>query len=493
MKNIFKNIIIIFFFTSLIGCTDELDNDPIGLLTIDQVVSDPSITTIEASVKSSYEPLKNTLNGIIPGWRWDLGTVFRNDIVLQDIASNDMNKKWSPDGDQPWMDEVGAFTFTSENQAFNGIWVYDYEGISRVNIAINLLLDDEIIQKIGMSQDRRDQLLSESYFLRAFYYFDLVNNFGDVPLVLSSPVSFEEALSVSVRESVDIVKAQINSDLAAAKLLAPIEKYPDPAEPWRASKGAIIALQAKLALFDADWSMVISLILELDLPGNYSLNANYFDSFDNNLEFTDNEVIFAYDHRSNEIPNNTNGLKSVVGWGFFAPTDDFIAAFEANDPRLLYTTTADITDKFSPKIIGSKTDVIDNGNKVYIRYADVLLWKAEAMNESGDYPGAIAAINEIRTRARTTVTIDGSTVPAGTLPDRGSSTNQPEIMGWIMSERRVELGFESHRFNDLKRWGTAQSVLSALGVNFQDHNNLYPIPQRDIDKSGGSITQNSGY
>jgi len=178
MKNIIKNIVIVFFFTTLIGCTDELDNDPIGLLTIDQVVSDPSITTIESSVKSSYEPLKNTLNAIIPGWRWDLGTVFRNDIVLQDIASNDMNKKWSPDGDQPWMDEVGAFTFTSENQAFNGIWVYDYIGINSVNLAIGFLTNNDVVSESGISDSAKKQLLSEALFLRAFYYFDLVNNFG---------------------------------------------------------------------------------------------------------------------------------------------------------------------------------------------------------------------------------------------------------------------------------------------------------------------------
>ncbi len=493
MKNIFKSILVIFFFTSLTGCTDELENNPIGLLTLEQVDLNPSIATIESSVKSSYEPLKNTLNGIIPGWKWNLGTVFRNDIILQDIASNDMNKKWNPDGDQPWMDEIGNFNFTPENQAFNGIWVYNYEGISRVNLAIGFLTNTEIIQNAGMGDARKNQLLAESYFLRAYYYFDLVNNFGDVPLVLSSPESFEEAFSVSVRAPADEVRTQINSDLLEAKAIASNAKYPDASEPWRASKGAIIALQAKLALFNEDWSTVLSLISELDGLGNYSLNANYFDSFDADLEFIDNEVIFAYDHRSNETPENTNGIRFVVGWGFFAPTDNFVAAFEPNDPRLLYTTTADPSDKRSFKIIGSTTDMIDYGNKVYIRYADVLLWKAEALNETGDYVGAVDIINQIRTRARTSATADGSAIPAGTLPDRGSSIDPSEIKNWLMSERRVELGFESQRFNDLKRWGTAQTFLTALGKNFQSHNNLYPIPQLDIDKSGGSISQNPGY
>lgn len=136
MKNIFNSILIIFFLSATVGCMDELDKDPIGIITPDQLNTEISAATMESAVLNAYTPLKNTLNGVVPGWRWDLGTVFRNDIVLQDIASNDMNKKWSPDGDQPWMDEVGNFTFNSENQAFNGIWVYDYEGISNANQAI---------------------------------------------------------------------------------------------------------------------------------------------------------------------------------------------------------------------------------------------------------------------------------------------------------------------------------------------------------------------
>lgn len=494
MKNIINKILIVIFISALgVGCTDELEKEPIGLLTEDIIDNDLALVTLEASVSSIYQPLKSTLNGVVPGWRWDLGTVFRNDIVLQDIASNDMNKKWNPDGDQPWMDEIGNYTFTPENQAFNGIWVYDYIGVNRANLAIEFLSDSETVKAAGMTDARRNQLLSEAHFLRAYYYFDLVNNFGDVPLISATPASFEEALDVALRAPKEEVMAQVNSDIALAKSLASNVKYPDPLEPWRASKGAIIALETKVALFNENWSLVLNLINELDALGNYSLNANYFDSFDAAIEFTDNEVIFAYDHRSNETPNNTNGLKDVIGWGFFAPTDDFVAAFEPNDPRLLYTTTANPDDKRSFKLIGSTTDMIDYGNKVFMRYADVLLWKAEALNETGNFAGAVAIINQIRARARTSATADGAIVPPGTLLDRPASNSTAEISAWIMSERRVELGFESHRFNDLKRWGTAKAVLSNLGRNFQDYNYLFPIPQRDIDKSGGTITQNPGY
>ncbi len=186
-----------------------------------------------------------------------------------------------------------------------------------------------------------------------------------------------------------------------------------------------------------------------------------------------------------------------LDWGFIAPTDDFLNEFEPNDPRLLYTVN--VADKAVYKLLGAtNTSYKGNddapGNKIYIRWADVLLWKAEAYTETGKYPEAIAIINKIRERARTGVTVEGTLPPAGTLPDRDvSSTDKNQIIDWLMHERRVELGFESQRFNDLKRWKIAKEVLTALGKNFQEHHYLYPIPQGEIDKSGGSIMQNTGY
>lgn len=480
---------------TLISCDDELTQDPIGLLTLDQIDDSPTINTLESSVSSSYQLLSSSLN-LIGNWDWDGGAVLRNDFILQDIASSDMNKKWNPDGDQAWMDELSDFSFTASNGAFNGLWLYNYEGINRVNLAISYLKNDEVTQSVGISEARKNQLLGEAYFLRAFYYFDLVNNFGDVPLLLEPLKSFEEAFAVAVRvPSVEIL-AQVNTDLTESKKLLPNVKFADPSEPWRASKGAVISLQAKVALFNKNWTEVISLVSELEILGFYDLNENYFDSFDINKEFMEDEVIFAYDHRSGENPRNGNGLCALLGWGFVAPTEDFINAFESNDPRLLYTV--DISGQNVSKILGNTSG--DNkgnddspSNKIYIRYADVLLWKAEALNETGDYDGAVALINQIRKRARTSPTANGSVIPAGTLADRVNTNDKSQIENWIMSERRVELGFESQRFNDLKRWETAKTVLTGLGKNFQDHHYLYPIPQGEIDKSGGTIVQNPGY
>jgi len=479
---------------SVFSCTD-LHKDPIGLLTPEQVSTDPTLNSVQLSVTTSYQMLASTLN-LLNEWRWDLGTVFRNDFIVDDIASDDVQKKWNPDGDQAWMDQVQSFNFTASNQAFNGQWSYDYEGISRANLAISYLTDAAVTTKIGIDPTVKDRRLGEVYFLRAFYYFDLVNKFGDVPLLLKPLSNFSEAYSVAKRETKANVYAQISADLAQAKTLMPSSKFSDPAEHWRASKGAVLALQAKVALYNQKWTEVISTVTELEGLNFYSLNPNYFDAFDVTKEATENEVVFDYDHQSAQTPRKGNGLCAPLDWGFIAPTASFLAEFEANDPRSAYTVN--VTDKAVYKLLGAtNTSYKGNddapSNKIYIRFADVLLWKAEAYNETGNYPAALLIINSVRNRARTSVAVGGGMPPAGTLPDRAASVDKVQIKGWLVHERRVELGFESQRFNDLKRWSLAKSVLIAAGKNFQDRNYLYPIPQSEIDKSGGSITQNPGY
>ena len=256
-------------------------------------------------------------------------------------------------------------------------------------------------------------------------------------------------------------------------------------------------MQAKVALYNQKWTDVIASVSELEALGYYNLDANYYDNFAVAREFAENEVIFSYDHQKGANPRNGNGISAPLDWGFMAPTSNFIAEFEANDPRLLYTVR--VADKAVYKLLGTtdtkyKGDDDAPANKIYIRFADVLLWKAEAYNETGSYSQAIAIINRVRQRARNGLTVDGTAVPAGTLPDRNAaSVDKVQIKSWLIHERRVELGFESQRFNDLKRWGIAKAVLTALGKNFQDRNYVYPIPQGEIDKSGGSITQNAGY
>lgn len=477
---------------SLASCEDDLTIIPIGVQTQDQADNTPTITILENLTRSSYEMLSNRLN-IIGEWNWAGGLVFQNDYILQDIASDDMEKKWNPDGDQPWMDEVNNFTFTSTNAGPNGLWTYNYEGIKRANTAIEHLTNPEIETITGISESRKNQLLAENYFLRSYYYFSLITNFGDVPLILRPVKTFEEAFEVAVRVDKGLVWEQIQSDLMLAKDLLPNSKYSSDTEKWRVSKGAVIALLAKSHLYTKDWSAVPPLVDELAGLG-FSLNAHYFDSF--RTEFTDNEVIFAFDHQTNAVPKRGNGICAPLGWGFFAPSTDFLNAFEPNDPRK--SLTVNVADQNINKMLGSldganKGNDDASNNKIYIRYGDALLWKAEALLELGNYGDAVVLINEIRNRARNTPDATGVVPPAGTLPDRPASNDPATIKGWLISERRVELGFENQRMLDLKRWGIAKQVMIAHGKNFQDKHMLYPIPQAERDASAGTLTQNDGY
>lgn len=480
----------------LVLASCDMEKDPIGLLTPDQINESPSEATLTSAVNSAYEPLRNT-NGFLGDGSWGRGLYIRPDFIIEDIAGGDMNKKWVSDGDQAWMDEVSRFSFTAENPAFNGLWTYAFEGVSRTNLAIAKLSDPAIIQQAGISTELGNRMLGEALFLRAYYYFELVTNFGDVPLLTKPLTNFDEAYEVAKRVPQDQIWEQIRTDLQQAGELLPEAKHPVGAEPWRASIGAVWALEAKVALFTEEWAEVLEKVNALEQTGYYSLNSNYFDSFDNSKEFAEREVIFAYNHTQGTLPKNGNSIGSLLGWGFLAPTDDFIASFEANDPRLEYTV--DVDSRLVYKLMGELSPANrGNGdsptNKILIRWADVLLWKAEAYLETNAYAAAIGLINEIRMRARNTVTVDGERAPEGTLPAHDVQESDPAVIKtWLMQERRSELGFESHRFSDLRRWKVASEVLRAMGKSFSPHHYLYPIPQREIDLSGGSLGQNTNY
>lgn len=472
----------------LFGCSKYLDKDPIGRLTEREVQVDPTEGTVTAAVENAYRPLANTLN-IFGNWNWDGGLVIRPDFILEDMGAGDVMKTWVPNGEQPWMDEIVNYNFTSENGAFAGIWKYDYDGISRTNLAIFLLTDPTSISKINIDENKRKQLLAEVYFLRSFYYFDLVKNFGDVPLLLKPLVDFNEAYEVAFRTPKSKVYEQIKADLETAASYFPNTRFSNQSEKWRATKGAAFALLAKIALYENNWLEVLANINALESLGIYELNTHFFDSFDNNKAYSESENIFIYDHEAGKQPSRGNGIGALLGWGFVAPSESLLNAFESNDPRK--ELTVNVGDKSVYKLLGSQNTQFkgdDNSpvNRIYIRYTDVLLWKAEALIKNQQIPAGIAIINQIRARAR-----GGNSSILSDHPTSG--VNESTAMQWLQQERRVELAFECHRLSDLRRWGIAKSTLTSMGKAFQDKHILYPIPQLEVDKTSGTISQNDGY
>ena len=202
------------------------------------------------------------------------------------------------------------------------------------------------------------------------------------------------------------------------------------------------------------------------------------------------------------------------GWGFGRPTYDLITFFEANDPRLdasvMFlgdtiagevilgdagtpdTTYADATqtqieqiETYNQKVYmpGDIPDVQFGHNRILLRYADVLLMAAEALNENGKPAQALEYLNQVRTRARGEDT--------DVLPDI-TTTDQAALRQAIWNERRAELALEEHRYFDLVRTGQAATVLAPLGFEPNKHE-LLPIPQGEIDISEGTLEQNPGY
>ncbi|GIV31771.1 MAG: hypothetical protein KatS3mg030_073 [Saprospiraceae bacterium] len=120
-----------------------------------------------------------------------------------------------------------------------------------------------------------------------------------------------------------------------------------------------------------------------------------------------------------------------------------------------------------------------------LRYADILLLAAEALNELGQSEQALPYLNMVRKRARGNNNF--------ILPDI-TTTDQAELREKIRHERRVELAMEQHRWFDLLRWGIAEETMKKVGKNFvAGKHELLPLPQSEIDLSGGKLQQNPGY
>jgi hypothetical protein len=356
------------------------------------------------------------------------------------------------------------------------------------------------------------RILGEAKFLRAYFYFNLVNIFGDIPLKLTPPLNKSEINKPKV-SSEDIYE-QIEKDLSGAWPV--LETEYTGADEGRATQGAALGLLAKAYLYQQKWSDVLTTITKIDELGIYQLQNvyknNFIDSTQNN-----SESLFEIQHFSNQAPRIGSYLNQYFspskdnGYYFDAPLQGFVNEFEvttdgAVDPRLDYTVGRvgqkwingeDFDPSWSPtgflqkKHAQPKTEepIIGDAslNYVYLRYADILLMKAEALNESNQTADALVPLNAVRKRARESYLHDADLpgfggVPVDLLPDV-VSVDQQTVREAIRHERRVELGFEFHRYFDLIRYGqqVAEAALNGTGFDYADNEGRFLIPQSELD------------
>ncbi len=476
------------------ACSDFLDIKPQGDLT--QASFPESESDALLATNAVYSSLRN--------WPYHSGG-----YPILDIMSDDALKGSNPNDQLPTIGPYDTFTFNSTQDGLDRWWAAVYEGIKRANVVI------EKVPLIAMDEATIDFYVAEARFLRGLFYFDLVRAWGGVPLIttLTPPLQAERA-------SKDEILAQIEADLVFAAANLPEKSEQVTEALGRATKGAAKALLARMYLFKGDFVNAEQYALEVINSGQYDLEPDFNNAFGEAGEHG-TESVFEIGARRNEGTNNGGNQYSNVqgirgspnrGWGFNRPSLDLMNSFEANDPRMEATiiflgetlggvltlgdgTTSDETRDGSGNLIeretynqkvwteGDNTITSWGHNRRIVRYADVLLMAAEALNENNKAVEALVFLNQVRERARA-----GN---AGILPDI-SVTNQDQLRDLILEERRHELAMEGHRFWDLVRTGKAAEVLGPLGFQTGRHE-LLPIPQTEVDLSEGTLEQNPGY
>lgn len=380
--------------------------------------------------------------------------------------------------------DIDKYTFTPSTTTFYTVWSTCYQGINRANAAIGR------IPAIDMDAELRDRLVAEAKFLRGFYYFTLVRLFGGVPLVLQETESLNN-LQVA-RASVDEVYAQIAQDFTDAETVLPLA-YTG-ADIGRATKGAAKAFLTKMYLTRGDWPNASSKAYEvMTLGAGYDLWSSFSDVF---LIANKNgkETIFEIQalgggfgegsYMQGYMRPSFDRVNGISGFGDDPVTKNLYEAYRSNDLRRdvtlkLYTSTGTPAAPASitfPCYVGKYKDPTATSNSEgsnnypLVRYADILLMYAEALNEqtAGD-PDAYDAINKVRNRAG--------------LADLTEGLTQDQFRDSLLLERRLELAFEGHRWYDLVRTNKLIQALNAQNpaIPVAARHYLYPIPQTERD------------
>ena len=253
--------------------------------------------------------------------------------VLGNVASDDTEKGGESGSDQLYAQQIQLFNIPADNEATRFAYQVSYVGVRRANLVL------ENVPNITMDEALKTRYLAEAKFLRAWYYFNLVRTFGDVPLVLSSNF---ESYDIAKTPKADVY-AQIIKDLTEAEAVLPDASQYAAADHGRATKGAAQAYLGKAYLYIKNNEKAEEWFGKVISSGEYALNPDYYQMFTRAGE-TSKEHIFQVKFLNDQGPQPANNQLGIVmgsrarnGWGFNLPTQDFVDAFEPGDPRLWQT------------------------------------------------------------------------------------------------------------------------------------------------------------
>ncbi|MBV2246629.1 MAG: RagB/SusD family nutrient uptake outer membrane protein [Lentimicrobium sp.] len=469
-----------------VSCEKFLDLEPTGNSIYIQQEGDTifkSANDVEAALSAVYGEFQNEY--------WQLDYFVNGDAQSDDAYAG---------ADNPANFQIDEYRIDATNSNVNRDWGYLYRTIGRANVIINNV---EKVQDAALSAQRKLEIKGEASFVRAVMYFQAVQLWGDVPLQLKEVTTVSAANLDSIypqlypeRKPKEEVYTQIISDLETALENVKTTQL----HKGFATKGAANAYLAKVyaTMEPKDYGKVI-LYCDAVINGGYSLLPEYDMLWDNEHE-NSTESIFEV---------NYEGTSSNANWGasmfsgtewkkFNIPTNDLVRTFESENDvirknsSIVFKNVSGLWSDANWPVTNypfiNKYRLItypSPQNYILMRLADIILLKAEALNETGDVIGAAQLVNQIRTRVE--------------LPNTTAST-QEQMRLAIEKERRLELAFEGHRWYDLKRTGRAIEVINSMtgpegnvfGYNLTQNGLLWPIPQSELDKNA-LLTQNPGY
>ena len=426
-------------------------------------------------------------------------------VMLGEIASDNTLAGGESAIDVPGIQEIDDMIHTPVNQQLRDIWSWMYGGVNRANFILEFQDKTDFPGKEGV--------IAQARFLRAYYNFELVKWFGDIPYKVDSRIQFGDQFELP-RSPKDSVYALMERDLKFAADNLPYTQ----AEVGRVTKGAAEALLGKVYLYQDKFSDAADVLESVINNGPYDLLADYSTMFENDNE-NNIESVFEIQYTDLEgasfdclqcsegnVAVGFNGIRNYTGpvfesgFSFNVPTPEVVDEFEPGDQRLdtaildieawaaatgaTYAEGFEHTGYYNRKYIARQGDLntgdanLTNPNNYRaIRFADVLLMAAEALNRdpiSPDDAQALIYLNRVRSRAG--------------LPDFSGSG--PTLTNAIYHERRVELVGEGHHFFDLVRTGRAVDEIDG----FQEFKHeVFPIPAIEIQLAGGEWEQNQGY
>ncbi|GAA4307773.1 RagB/SusD family nutrient uptake outer membrane protein [Compostibacter hankyongensis] len=436
-------------------------------------------------------------------------------------------------------DVVSQYTIDAGNDRNESQWIQLYKGIGIFNSAI------EGISGSPIDTADKQRFTGELKFLRAWCYFDLVRNYGGVPLVLKTYLPDTHLPRNTVKEVYD----QLIADLKEAAAVLPLKSAYAPADKFRASKGAALALLAKIYLYAEDWADAETAAKQVMDMGDYHLENDFGDLWDYHYK-NGAESIFEIQTASSQNPPLPSSplymMNSVAdaGWGYYSVTSDLENAYlsEKDSIRRVWTinkqgepvagdpdnksfdgrgyvpggpSPASKSGRFCRKWYVPKAERPSNGlysrDDIILRLADVILIHAEACAMQQKTAEALASLKMIRDRVQ--------------LPTDMSLSGW-DLINAVRKERRLEMAFEGDRLYDLRRWkdpAGKRVIEDIFGPNgsfvlyntktskdvFETNNTLepqnkgihfnpavhllWPIPNSEIVASGGVVEQNPGY